>query len=503
MFSPEAEHRLQSIMGLQTWNLIRAFDFVESLPETDPDRLAVTGNSGGGTQTILLGAIDPRVKCSFPNGMVSTSMQGGCYCENCNYLRIGTGNVELAALMAPKPQAMTAVNDWTRDMMKDGYPELRWLYAMIGNESDVYCREMLHFPHNFNYVSRATMYQWMNKHMELGLDDPIVEQDYKLLSDEEAAVWNDKDHPAPKNVGPDHEREVCTWLDEQAREKLKFPSDDKAAKKHFVSMIGTGWQILLDPALPAASQIKLERRGKNEFDGINMTVGILNDTARDVKIPIAVFEPILPVGAKRRPGPHVIWTDPAGLKVGLGDDKDPNDQLRELVRSGATVITADWWDKPRMVEEKRHYSAFSWGYNRTVASERVRDLMSTIVWAGENTATDVRVFSTDGSGAWAAAAIAFAPGKTARAVLDTDGFRFESVRSYKEAMFVPGTVKYGDVPALLAGCAPTPIRVFGESDGVPEMAKRLYKINDADAKLEIVDGKIDGDDIEWLTRPID
>ena len=49
-------------------------------------------------------------------------MQGGCYCENCNLLRIDTGNVELAALFAPRPQAMTAADDWTRDMMKDGIP---------------------------------------------------------------------------------------------------------------------------------------------------------------------------------------------------------------------------------------------------------------------------------------------------------------------------------------------------------------------------------------------
>ncbi len=127
-YSPQADLRLQSIMGLQTWNAIRSLDFLASLPDVDPDRLAVTGGSGGGTQTILLGAIDDRVKVGFPNGMVSTSMQGGCYCENCNLLRIDTGNVELAALFAPKPQAMTAADDWTKEMMTDGYPELQRIY---------------------------------------------------------------------------------------------------------------------------------------------------------------------------------------------------------------------------------------------------------------------------------------------------------------------------------------------------------------------------------------
>ena len=48
--------------------------------------------------------------------MVSTAMQGGCVCENCSYLRVGTGNIELAGLFAPKPLGMTGANDWTIDI---------------------------------------------------------------------------------------------------------------------------------------------------------------------------------------------------------------------------------------------------------------------------------------------------------------------------------------------------------------------------------------------------
>src|SRR5690606_38873375 len=118
----------------------------------DPDRVAVTGASGGGTQTFILAAIDDRVDLAFPAVMVSTAMQGGCTCENCSLLRVGTGNIEFAALFAPKPQGMTAADDWTKEMETKGFPELQRLYAMLGAEENVMLLSATQFGHNYNYV---------------------------------------------------------------------------------------------------------------------------------------------------------------------------------------------------------------------------------------------------------------------------------------------------------------------------------------------------------------
>ncbi|MEO1994873.1 MAG: hypothetical protein ABGZ17_06315 [Planctomycetaceae bacterium] len=213
-YSTQAELRMQSIMGLQTYNSVRALDFLSQLPDVDANRLAVTGGSGGGTQTILLCAIDDRPIAAFPQGMVSTSMQGGCTCENASCLRIGTGNVELAGLFAPKPLAMTGANDWTKEIATKGLPELKALYTVLGRPQEVMSKSLLHFPHNYNHVTRTLMYSWFNKYLKLGHAEPIEEQDYEPLKPEEYTVW-DQAHPAPPG-GPDHERAVTRALDRLA-----------------------------------------------------------------------------------------------------------------------------------------------------------------------------------------------------------------------------------------------------------------------------------------------
>jgi dienelactone hydrolase len=150
-----------SLSGLQLWDSIRSVDFLESLPDVDRDRIGCTGESGGGTQTFLLAAVDERIKVAAPVNMISLHMQGGCLCENPPGLRLDTNNVEIAALIAPRPLLMVAATgDWTNETPEVEYPAMRRIYALFDADSRLRAVQF-QAPHNYNRDSRQAVYSWM------------------------------------------------------------------------------------------------------------------------------------------------------------------------------------------------------------------------------------------------------------------------------------------------------------------------------------------------------
>jgi dienelactone hydrolase len=239
----EAELRQQSFMGLQTWNSVRALDFLLALPEVDPKRIGVTGASGGGTQTFMLCAVDDRPTVAFPAVMVSTAMQGGCICENCSYLRIGAGNIDLAGLFAPKPLGMSGANDWTIDIETKGLPELKKLYGLYEAEDKVMAKCFPQFGHNYNQVSRELMYNWFNKHLQLGQPEPVVEKPFEPVPPKELSVY-DAEHPEPTDAAnAERLRQYLTEVSDRQLAALT-PKNAKGLED-YRRVIGTALRVMI------------------------------------------------------------------------------------------------------------------------------------------------------------------------------------------------------------------------------------------------------------------
>ena len=136
-------HHTGFALSIQTWNTIRSIYFLLTLPGADKKRIAVTGASGGGTQTFLAAALDDRIAVSVPVVMVSSSFYGGCECESGLPIHDdckgnSTNNAEIAATFAPKPMLVVSDgSDWTKSVPGTDYPYLKKVYGFYNNERNV------------------------------------------------------------------------------------------------------------------------------------------------------------------------------------------------------------------------------------------------------------------------------------------------------------------------------------------------------------------------------
>jgi dienelactone hydrolase len=204
------DHRRSLAMTMQALGGIRILDYLLSLKDADSSSVAITGGSGGGSHTILMTAIDDRIKVSAPVVSLSSYFYGGCPCESGMDIHScggRTDNVEIAAMAAPRPQLVVSDGgDWTDKMPEHDFPYLQKMYSWYGKKENV---ANVHLPdekHDFGINKRIAVYQFMAKQLKLNLravqdaSGNIDESAITIEKEEAMYVFGDKGEFLPSHA---------------------------------------------------------------------------------------------------------------------------------------------------------------------------------------------------------------------------------------------------------------------------------------------------------------
>ena len=456
-----------TMLGLQTllvgdnlarytiWDGIRALDYLLSRPEVDSNRVAVTGNSGGGTHSTYLAALDDRIKVAAPSCYITSwrmmlATIGPQDAEQLMqpFLADGLDYADFIYAAAPKPFLMMSA-------IRDFFPisGARATFAEVGQTlSRLGTNTLSMFEaddgHGYTLPRREAAYAWLGKWLQ-GKEDKQSEAPVALESEEQLQV-------TPSG-------QVATSLNSETVFSLnlkRLPKRESLLRSDLEERVRnlTGYERRSGP-------VKITPYGSVQRDRYRIDK-LIYETEPGIFVPALLFVP----DAATKPLPAIVYLNGKGKAL----DAAPNGEIERLVSSGAIVLSID----PRGMGETavteapdgQRYSGYFGDYadsmlavlqRKTLVGMRATDVSRAVDLLAAR--SDVAAANIYGVGKGAGAIIllhaATLDSRIQRVVLSHMTVSFESIvrsRIHQDLYesVVPGVLASYDLPDLAAMLSP-------------------------------------------------
>lgn len=193
-----------SSVRMQTWDAVRSLDYLAAHPMVDPKRLASTGQSGGGTNTMLLAAVDDRlaaaaVACGNTENVACAGFNPPGSTDDAEQNFPGSGpegfdRWDLLWPLAPKPllvlpSAIDFAGTYSPNYISSGQEEFRKLkaaYQVLG-AADCIAWHDSPLPHGLSYNLRVAIYNWFERWLKGG--SRVIEEEPEVAPEPEEMLF--------------------------------------------------------------------------------------------------------------------------------------------------------------------------------------------------------------------------------------------------------------------------------------------------------------------------
>ena len=454
------------VFNLMVWDAIRAIDYLVTRPEVDPEKIGITGHSGGGMMSTYILPFEPRITVAVPTCNPNTWL-------NRVHANLGSDHEQVffgafASAIDPRGDPLFThvpkpllINATTRDPLNppQGVWALsNWLFKSYSAHGvpEKFATTMIEAGHDYNQEQREVTNAWMLRWTQSGVEefweeDIAIEEEQDLWAARMGSVYNE---PAS--------RHPHAWVQDYLTEhKATWPSvqTEKALKQHKARMATLTKNVLYTNTDDIG--VKADFEAPRYVGDITIRPFILQPEERII-LPGILLEP----KAKQLNKDVILYINENGKSDILKD----MDVINDVIKEGYTICAIDLRG---FGETAPDLSNKFWDFlaGKPIFGQRVRDVLATIQWLKESDikAKNIKYWGT-GMGALYGAFAGVLTDDISEFVLEDPLLSFENVvhteiPRYGHEIILPGILKKFDMPQVYQALSPRPLTLINPKSG--------------------------------------